>query len=121
NGAAAPRLPNTISLTVPGAAADALVIALDLAGFAVSTGSACSTGAGRPSHVLSAMGLPGDEAASTIRISLGPATTAAELADFAQALQRAAAAARAGAARLETPASGTGVSGIARRSPAGQA
>ncbi|HEY3176063.1 MAG TPA: cysteine desulfurase family protein [Candidatus Polarisedimenticolia bacterium] len=86
NGAAAERLPNTTSLTIPGADNEALVIAMDLLGFALSTGSACSTGSSRPSHVLAAMGLSTAEAVSTIRISLGPATTRAEIDALVEAL-----------------------------------
>jgi cysteine desulfurase len=68
-GAGAPRLGNTSCLALPGVAADAQVIALDLAGFAVSAGAACSSGKIAASHVLAAMGL-GPLAAQAIRISL---------------------------------------------------
>lgn len=68
-GCAAPRLPNTTSLILPGVAAETQVIALDLAGVAVSAGAACSSGKVRQSHVLAAMGY-GADAACAIRISL---------------------------------------------------
>ena len=68
-GSAAPRLPNTTNLILPGVAAETQVIALDLAGVAVSAGAACSSGKVRQSHVLAAMGY-GAEAACAIRVSL---------------------------------------------------
>ncbi len=68
-GAGAARLPNTTCLALPGVRADAQVIALDLAGFAVSAGAACSSGKVAPSHVLAAMGL-GALAGEAIRVSL---------------------------------------------------
>jgi cysteine desulfurase len=68
-GGGAPRLPNTTSLILPGVAAETQVIALDLAGVAVSAGAACSSGKVRQSHVLAAMGY-GAEAACAIRVSL---------------------------------------------------
>jgi cysteine desulfurase len=68
-GSAAPRLPNTTSLILPGVAAETQVIALDLAGVAVSAGAACSSGKVRQSHVLAAMG-HGADAACAIRVSL---------------------------------------------------
>ncbi|MFM8616791.1 MAG: aminotransferase class V-fold PLP-dependent enzyme, partial [Alphaproteobacteria bacterium] len=68
-GFAAPRLPNTTSLILPGVAAETQVIALDLAGVAVSAGAACSSGKVRQSHVLTAMGY-GADAACAIRVSL---------------------------------------------------
>ncbi len=74
NGAGAPRIPNTSSLSFPGVTGEALVIALDLEGFAVSTGSACSAGTIRRSETLEAMGLP-EESRCSIRVSLGQGTT----------------------------------------------
>jgi cysteine desulfurase len=68
-GGDAPRLPNTTCLALPGVRADAQVIALDLEGFAVSAGAACSSGKVAPSHVLTAMGL-GALAGEAIRVSL---------------------------------------------------
>lgn len=82
NSARAPRTPNTTNLTFPGIEGEALVIALDLKGIAVSTGAACSSGAVEPSHVLTAIGLSADEARASIRFSLGRHTTAAEI-DYA--------------------------------------
>lgn len=71
HGQAVERLPNTTCLALPGMPAETQVMALDLEGIAVSAGSACSSGKVRPSHVLSAMGLGADAAASAIRVSLG--------------------------------------------------
>jgi cysteine desulfurase len=82
NGAAAPRTPNTSNLTFPGIEGEALLIALDLKGLAVSTGAACSSGAVEPSHVLTAIGLSADQARASVRFSLGRHTTPAEV-DFA--------------------------------------
>jgi cysteine desulfurase len=82
NGAGAPRTPNTTNITFPGLEGEALVIALDLKGLACSTGAACSSGAVEPSHVLTAIGLPADEARASLRFSLGRHTTAADI-DFA--------------------------------------
>jgi cysteine desulfurase len=76
---------NTISVALPGKLAETLVIRLDLAGIAVSAGSACSSGKVGASHVLEAMGLGPEIATSAIRISLGPATTKEEIAAFAEA------------------------------------
>jgi cysteine desulfurase len=76
---AGPRLPNTLNIRIPGCAGESLLVLLDLAGVAVSLGSACAAGAAEPSHVLRAMGL-GDEAArSAVRLSLGPTTTDEEI------------------------------------------
>jgi cysteine desulfurase len=71
NAGGAERIGNTTNLRFEGIAAEALVIALDLRGFAVSTGSACSSGALEPSHVLLAMGLSAEEARASVRFSLG--------------------------------------------------
>ncbi len=78
-GATADRLPNTSLTLHPGREGETLTIALDLAGMAVSTGSACSSGKVAPSHVLAAMGISPREARSALRISLGWTTTAAEI------------------------------------------
>ncbi|MHB1328961.1 MAG: aminotransferase class V-fold PLP-dependent enzyme, partial [Gemmatimonadales bacterium] len=80
NGEGAPRAPHVLSLAVPGAEAEALLMHLDLAGIAVSGGSACSTGAVEPSHVLVAMGVPRQLALGAIRISLGHETREADIA-----------------------------------------
>src|SRR5947207_170595 len=79
NGASVRRLPNTSSITFQGADAEGIVIGLDLAGVAASTGSACSSGRVEPSQVLLAMGLSTDEARSTVRFSLSRFTTAEEV------------------------------------------
>lgn len=82
----APRLPNTTCLAVPGVSAEYLVIALDLAGFAVSSGSACSSGKVARSHVLEAMGLDDETAESAVRISFGWANEPGDADRFADAL-----------------------------------
>ena len=82
NAARAPRTPNTANLVFPGVEGEALLIALDLKGLACSTGAACSSGAVEPSHVLTAIGLPAEEARASLRLSLGRHTTQAEI-DFA--------------------------------------
>ena len=82
NGAGAPRTPNTTNITFDGIEGEALVIALDLKGLACSTGAACSSGAVEPSHVLTAIGLPPEEARASLRFSLCRHTTAVEV-DFA--------------------------------------
>jgi cysteine desulfurase len=79
NGAGAPRVPQTSSIYFDGIEGEALVIALDLKGLAVSTGAACSSGAIEPSHVLTAMGLTPDRARSSIRLSLGERNTMDEV------------------------------------------
>jgi cysteine desulfurase len=86
HGQAAPRLPNTINFAVPGVPGDLLAIALDVAGFAVSTGSACASGAVEPSHVLLAMGLDETRARGAVRVSLGWNTTSDDADRFAAAL-----------------------------------
>jgi len=78
-GRGAERLANTSCLSMPGVSNQTQLIALDLAGVAVSTGSACSSGKVGPSHVLAAMGVPPAEAASAIRVSLGWASSAADV------------------------------------------
>jgi cysteine desulfurase len=74
NGEGAPRVPNTANIRFDHIEGEALVIALDLKGLAVSTGAACSSGAIEPSHVLIAMGLRADQARASIRFSLGKQT-----------------------------------------------
>jgi len=73
-GRGAPRLPNTTSLLLRGHSGEAVQMALDLAGFAVSTGSACHSGATKPSHAVMALGYSETEARSVIRVSLLPGT-----------------------------------------------
>jgi cysteine desulfurase len=82
NGGRAPRTPNTANLVFPGVEGEALLIALDLKGLACSTGAACSSGAVEPSHVLTAIGLPAEEARASLRFSLGRHTTQSDI-DFA--------------------------------------
>jgi cysteine desulfurase len=90
----APRLPNTSHVAFAGVEGEALLIRLDLAGFAVSTGSACSSGTVEPSQTLLAMGLSPAEALSSIRVSFGIANHAAEVDRFLAALAREVAALR---------------------------
>ena len=85
NGADAPRVPNTTNIHFDHIEGEALIIALDLKGLAVSTGAACSSGAIEPSHVLLAMGLRPDQARASIRFSLGKQNTEDEV-DFALSL-----------------------------------
>jgi len=85
NGERAPRVPNTTNIYFDYIEGEALVIALDLKGLAVSTGAACSSGAIEPSHVLTAMGLRPDRARASLRFSLGKQNTAEEV-DFSLAL-----------------------------------
>jgi cysteine desulfurase len=85
NGEGTPRVPNTTNIYFDGIEGEALVIALDLKGLAVSTGAACSSGAIEPSHVLTAMGLSRDRAKCSIRFSLGKQNTAEDV-DFALGL-----------------------------------
>jgi len=75
NGADAPRLATILNVSIPGADAEALLMGLDVEGIAVSSGSACASGAVTPSHVLRAMGLPPEVAGPSLRISLGRTTT----------------------------------------------
>ena len=77
--AGAPRAPHVLSISVPGTDSEAMLMHLDLAGICASSGSACSTGAVEPSHVLSAMGVPRDLALGTIRFSLGHESTADDI------------------------------------------
>jgi len=85
NGAGAPRVPNTTNIHFDGIEGEALVIALDLKGLAVSTGAACSSGAIEPSHVLTAMGLPPETARASLRFSLGKQSTPEDV-EFALSL-----------------------------------
>jgi cysteine desulfurase len=85
NGSGAPRIPNTTNIYFEYIEGEALVIALDLKGLAVSTGAACSSGAIEPSHVLTAMGLPATRARASLRFSLGKQNTPDEV-EFAVGL-----------------------------------
>ena len=82
-GKGLPRLPNTLCLIAPGWKGETQVMAMDLAGFAISAGSACSSGKVRASRVLTAMGFDEGLAAQAIRVSLGPKTTKDEVERFA--------------------------------------
>jgi cysteine desulfurase len=88
NGATDRRVPNTTNISFEGIEAESLLIALDLEGIAVSTGSACSSGTLEPSHVLRAMGLPSHRTQNSIRISLGAGNTDAEVDYFLETLPR---------------------------------
>jgi cysteine desulfurase len=79
NGVRSPRVPNTTNISFDRTEAESLLIALDLEGIAVSTGSACSSGTLEPSHVLKAMGFPAHRTQNSIRFSLGSANTEAEI------------------------------------------
>lgn len=85
------RLPNTASIALPGASAETMVIALDLAGVAVSAGAACSSGKVGASHVMNAMGVAPALARAAIRVSLGWGSTEADVAAFVEAWSRLAA------------------------------
>ena len=79
NGARSPRVPNTSNISFDRVEAESLLIALDLEGIAVSTGSACSSGTLEPSHVLRAMGLSPHRAQNSLRFSLGLFSTQEEV------------------------------------------
>lgn len=83
-GEDAPRAPHILNVMIPGTDSSTLLMHLDVAGVAASGGSACTTGAVEPSHVLSAMGVPRDLALGALRLSLGRRTTAAEIARVAE-------------------------------------
>ena len=86
NGSRWNRVPNTSNLYFDGIDGEAMVIALDLRGFAVSTGAACSSGALTPSHVLKAIGLSDDRARSSMRFSLGHSNTVEQVDALADAI-----------------------------------
>ena len=96
-GAAAPRLGNTLCFAAESMSAETAVMALDLAGIAVSAGSACSSGKVKPSHVVSAMGFDAATAARAIRVSLGHENTMAEVDAFLAAWSRI------GGSRIQAP------------------
>jgi cysteine desulfurase len=87
-GKGAPRLPNTLCVIAPGWRGETQVMAMDLAGFAISAGSACSSGRVRASRVVGAMGHDAEAAGCAIRISIGPATTREQVEAFAEAWSR---------------------------------
>ena len=80
------RLPNNVSFCFRGTQGEALIVALDLAGFAASSGSACTSGSTEPSHVLLALGLERDLAQGSLRLTIGRGTTAAQVDALLQAL-----------------------------------
>ena len=86
NGTPEARVSNTSNIRFEGIEGEAMVIALDLRGYAVSSGSACSSGAVEPSHVLLAMGLTPEEARSSVRFSLGPGNTVEQVDGLIQAV-----------------------------------
>jgi cysteine desulfurase len=86
NGSRWHRVPNTSNLYFDGIDGEAMVIALDLRGFAVSTGAACSSGAIAPSHVLTAIGLPADRARASMRFSLGRSNNTEQVDALADAI-----------------------------------
>ena len=86
--ASSPRLPHTTHVAFPGLIGEELVVRLDLAGFAVSTGAACASGVVEPSRTLLAMGVDPSEALASIRISLGTTNDEAEVARFLPVLAR---------------------------------
>jgi len=88
NAAAARRLANTLNVSFPGVSSETMLMALDLAGIGASSGSACMVGSVMASHVLLAMGLSSERAASAIRFSLGKETTAAEIQETVAAIDR---------------------------------
>lgn len=85
-GEAPQRLPHIANLVIPGCEGEAMLLHLDAAGFAVSTGSACSSGSLKPSHVLLAIGVPQELAHGSLRVSLGRWTTEADIEAFVDAL-----------------------------------
>jgi cysteine desulfurase len=88
NGARTPRVPNTTNISFEGVEAESLLIALDLEGIAVSTGSACSSGTLEPSHVLKAMGFPPHRTQNSIRFSLGASNTEVQIDSLVERLPR---------------------------------
>jgi cysteine desulfurase len=94
NALQSPRLPNTANVRFPGMSGESMVIALDLAGFAVSSGAACSSGSIEPSHVLLAMGLSQEEARSSVRFSLGAGNTVEQVDALLDAVEAVAARSR---------------------------
>ena len=102
------RLASILSIVARDADGAAVVIKLDLAGVAASVGSACTTGSTDPSHVLTAMGYPDDEARGSLRLSLGRTTTDAEIDEAVQLVPSVLAGARAGAATLASDPLGRG-------------
>ena len=88
NGSPGSRVPNTANISFDRVEAESLLIALDLEGIAVSTGSACSSGTLEPSHVLRAMGLPAHRTQNSLRFSLGMFSTEQEVDRVIEVLPR---------------------------------
>ena len=88
NGKNAPRAPQTVSFSIPGADGEALLMHLDLAGIACSGGSACSTGSVEPSHVLTAMGIARDMGSAALRFSLGRESTTEDVDALIEAMPK---------------------------------
>ncbi len=86
--AGSPRMPTTSSLLLPGTDGETLLMSLDMDGFAVSTGAACSSGSPEPSPVLLSMGLSREEAQCSLRVGLGWSTTLEEVDSFVEALKK---------------------------------
>lgn len=87
-GAGSERLPNTLCFAIPGLKAETALMAFDLNGIALSSGSACSSGKVKRSHVLAAMGVPDDLAACALRLSLGWSSTEKDVIQFGSALEK---------------------------------
>jgi len=87
-GSGAERLPNTLAFVIPGLKAETALIAFDLAGVALSSGSACSSGKVKRSHVLDAMAVEPALAEGVLRVSLGWSTTKEDVIRFAEACER---------------------------------
>jgi len=88
NGSREKRLANNANFSFPGAEGESIMMALDLAGFAVSTGSACASENLQPSHVLTALGLPAEESHTSIRVTLGKYTSEKDIDKFLAALKK---------------------------------
>jgi cysteine desulfurase len=88
HGQIAARLANTVNFAIPGLAGETLVIAADLAGVALSTGSACASGSVEPSHVILAMGANEVEARASVRLSVGWSTTHEDVDRFLERFPR---------------------------------
>ncbi len=85
----APRASHVLSISIPGTEGEALLLNLDMAGIAASGGSACSTGSPEPSHVLTAMQIPAEQALGTVRFSMGHPTSEEDIARLAEVLPKA--------------------------------
>ena len=88
NGHPTERLPNNVSFCIPGTDGESLIVALDLEGFAVSSGSACTSGETEPSQVLLALGLDREVAMGYLRVTVGRSTTEEQVDRFVEALAR---------------------------------